>query len=76
MTNPISKCLKLAIGFTFRLNDNDFGIIVIVLKREQTLYRKKSGTVADKQTFLSYVDKAFIGQIIDKVVNILEQNFS
>lgn len=54
----------------FQSINNDIGIIVDILKRERALYRKKSGTVADKQTIASYVDKAFIVQSIDNDVNI------
>ncbi len=36
------------------------GIIVDMLPRERTLYRRKTGTVADKQAIASYVDMAFI----------------
>ncbi len=46
------------------------GIIVDRLPRERTLYRKKSGTVADKQTIASYVDKAFIVQSLDDNFNV------
>ena len=44
----------------FQPFDENKGIIVYMLPRERTLYRKKSGTVADKQAIASYVDKAFI----------------
>ena len=46
----------------FQPFDENKGIIVYMLPRERTLYRKKSGTVADKQAIASYVDKAFIVQ--------------
>ena len=44
----------------FQPFDEHKGIIVDMLPRERTLYRKKNGTVADKQAIASYVDKAFI----------------
>ena len=37
---------------------------------KRTLYRKKSGTVADKQAIASYVDKAFIVQSLDDNFNV------
>ena len=68
----------------FQPFDDDKGIIVDMLPRERTLYRKKSGTVADKQAIASYVDKAFIVQSLDDnfnvrraerfIVQILEEN--
>lgn len=70
----------------FQPFDPDKGIIIDMLPRERTLYRKKSGTVADKQTIASYVDKAFIVQSLDDnfnvrraerfMVQILEENIS
>ncbi|MDU1904584.1 MAG: ribosome small subunit-dependent GTPase A [Dysgonomonas sp.] len=53
----------------FQSFDEDKGIIVEMLPRERTLYRKKSGTVADKQSIASYVDKAFIVQSLDENFN-------
>lgn len=50
--------------------DEKKGIIVDMLPREHTLYRKKSGTVAEKQAIASYVDKAFIVQSLDDNFNI------
>ena len=50
--------------------DDSKGIIVEMLPRERTLYRKKSGTVTDKQAIASYVDKAFIVQSLDDNFNI------
>ena len=41
-----------------------------MLPRERTLYRKKSGTVAEKQAIASYVDKAFIVQSLDDNFNV------
>lgn len=46
------------------------GLIVDMLPRERTLYRKKSGTVADRQAIASYVDKAFIVQSLDENFNV------
>lgn len=54
----------------FQPFDEDKGIIVDMLPRERTLYRKRSGTVADKQTIASYVDKAFIVQSLDDNFNV------
>jgi len=53
----------------FQPFDDSKGIIVDMLPRERTLYRKKSGTVADKQALASYVDKAFIVQSLDDNFN-------
>jgi ribosome biogenesis GTPase len=54
----------------FQSFDENKGIIVDMLPRERMLYRKKSGTVADKQSIASYVDKAFIVQSLDDNFNI------
>ena len=54
----------------FQPFDENKGIIVYMLPRERTLYRKKSGTVADKQAIASYVDKAFIVQSLDDNFNV------
>ena len=54
----------------FQPFDDSKGIIVDMLPRERTLYRKKSGTVVDKQAIASYVDKAFIVQSLDDNFNI------
>lgn len=54
----------------FQLFDDNKGIIVDMLPRERALYRKKSGTVADKQAIASYVDKAFIVQSLDDNFNV------
>ncbi|MDD4822709.1 MAG: ribosome small subunit-dependent GTPase A [Bacteroidales bacterium] len=53
----------------FQPFDDGKGLIVDMLPRERTLYRKKSGTVADKQVFASYIDKAFIVQSLDDNFN-------
>ncbi|WP_029902430.1 ribosome small subunit-dependent GTPase A [Prevotella sp. 10(H)] len=70
----------------FQPFDEGKGIIVDMLPRERTLYRKKSGTVADRQAIASYVDKAFIVQSLDDnfnmrraerfMVQILEEDIS
>ena len=70
----------------FQTFDENKGIIVDVLPREKALYRKKSGTFADKQAIASYVDKAFIVQSLDDnfnvrraerfIAQILEENIS
>lgn len=54
----------------FQPFDESKGIIVDILPRERTLYRKKSGTVADRQSIASYVDKAFIVQSLDANFNV------
>jgi ribosome biogenesis GTPase len=54
----------------FQPFDEDKGIIVDMLPRERSLYRKKSGTVADKQAIATYVDKAFIVQSLDDNFNV------
>lgn len=54
----------------FQPFDDNKGIIVDMLSRERTLYRKKNGTVADKQAIASYVDKAFIVQSLDDNFNV------
>ncbi len=53
----------------FQPFDEEKGIIVDRLPRLRTLYRKKSGTVADKQAIASHVDKAFIVQSLDDNFN-------
>ncbi len=54
----------------FQPFDENKGIIVDMLPRERTLYRKKSGTIADRQAIASYVDKAFIVQSLDDNFNV------
>lgn len=54
----------------FQPFDENKGIIVDMLPRKRTLYRRKSGTVADKQAIASYVDKAFIVQSLDDNFNV------
>ncbi|MEH6308537.1 ribosome small subunit-dependent GTPase A [Olivibacter sp. CPCC 100613] len=49
----------------FQPFDDNKGIIVDILPRKHTLYRKKSGTVSDRQAIASHVDKAFIVQSLD-----------
>ncbi|WP_455584136.1 ribosome small subunit-dependent GTPase A [Bacteroides sp.] len=54
----------------FQPFDENKGVIVDMLPRERILYRRKSGTVADKQAIASYVDKAFIVQSLDDNFNV------
>lgn len=54
----------------FQSFDENKGIIIDMLPRERTLYRKKSGTIAEKQAIASYVDKAFIVQSLDDNFNV------
>lgn len=54
----------------FQPLDENKGIIVDMLPRERTLYRKKSGTMADRQALASYVDKVFIVQSLDHNFNV------
>lgn len=54
----------------FQSFDQNKGIIVDMLPRARTLYRRKSGTIADKQVIASYVDKSFIVQSLDDNFNV------
>ena len=54
----------------FQAFDENRGMVVEVLPRERTLYRRKSGTVAGKQAIVSYVDRAFIVQGLDDNFNV------
>lgn len=54
----------------FQPFDGNKGVIADMLPRQRTLYRKKSGTAADKQAIASYVDKAFIVQSLDANFNV------
>ena len=54
----------------FQPFDENKGIIVDMLPRERTLYRRKTGTVAGRQAIASYVDKAFIVESFDDHFNI------
>lgn len=68
----------------FQPFDDDKGIIVDILPRTRTLYRRKSGTVSEKQAIASHIDKAFIVQGLDAnfnprrterfIVQVLEEN--
>lgn len=49
----------------FQPFDDNKGIIVDILPRKHTLYRRKSGTQSDRQAIASHVDKAFIVQSLD-----------
>jgi ribosome biogenesis GTPase len=53
----------------FQSFDEGRGIIVDMLPRERTLYRKKSGTVADRQAIAAWVNRAFIVQSLDDNFN-------
>jgi len=54
----------------FQPFDQHKGIITAMFPRERVLYRKKSGTVSDKQAIASFVDKAFIVQSLDDNFNV------
>ncbi|MDA3613529.1 ribosome small subunit-dependent GTPase A [Polluticaenibacter yanchengensis] len=64
--------------------DDNKGIIVDILPRKHTLYRRKSGTLSERQTIASHVDIAFIVQSLDAnfsvrrterfMVQIMEEN--
>ena len=49
----------------FQPFDDNKGIIVDILPRKHTLYRRKSGTVSERQAIASHIDKAFIVQSLD-----------
>lgn len=54
----------------FQPFDDNKGIIVDILPRKHTLYRRRSGTISDRQAIASHVDKAFIVQSLDSNFNI------
>lgn len=54
----------------FQPTDRDKGIITDILPRSKTLYRRKSGTVSDRQTLATHVDKTFIVQSLDSPLNV------
>ncbi|SIN70292.1 ribosome small subunit-dependent GTPase A [Chitinophaga niabensis] len=54
----------------FQPLDDSKGIIVDILPRKHTLYRRKSGTISERQAIASYVDKAFIVQSLDANFNV------
>lgn len=54
----------------FQPFDDNKGVIVDILPRKQTLYRRKSGTTSDKQAIASHIDKAFIVQSLDANFNV------
>lgn len=54
----------------FQSFDDKNGIIVDILPRRKTLYRKKSGTVSDRQVIASWLDKVFIVQSLDDNFNV------
>lgn len=49
----------------FQPFDDNKGLIIDILPRKQTLYRRKSGTLSDRQAIASHIDKAFIVQSLD-----------
>ncbi len=49
--------------------DEGRGIIVDMLPRERTLWRRKSGTTSDRQAIAAWVDRAFIEQSLDENFN-------
>ncbi len=49
----------------FQPFDDNKGIIIDILPRKNTLYRRKSGTISDRQAIASHIDKAFIVQSLD-----------
>lgn len=54
----------------FQPTGQDKGVITDILPRSHTLYRRKSGTVSDKQILATHVDKAFIVQSRDNPLNV------
>ena len=54
----------------FKFINMDKGLILDMLPRQKTLYRLRTGTVAEKQTIASYVDKALIVHSLDCNFNI------
>jgi ribosome biogenesis GTPase len=49
----------------FQPFDNNKAIIVDILPRKHTLYRRRSSTISDRQAIASHLDKAFIVQSLD-----------
>jgi len=54
----------------FQPFDDNKGIIVDILPRKHTLYRRKSGTISNRQAIASHIDKAFIVQSLDANFNV------
>ncbi len=54
----------------FQPFDDNKGIILDILPRKHTLYRRKSGTLSDRQAIGSHIDKAFIVQSLDANFNV------
>lgn len=50
--------------------DTDRGIIIDIIPRKKTLYRRKTSASSEKQPIASYVDKAFIVQSLDESYNV------
>ncbi len=53
----------------FQPFDEGRGIIVDMLPRERTLWRRKSGSTSDRQAIAAWVDRAFIVQSLDDNFN-------
>ena len=54
----------------FQSLDENKGIIFDILPRKRILFRRRSGTIADRQAIASYVDKAFIVMGLDDNFNV------
>lgn len=54
----------------FQPTGRDKGVITDILPRSKTLYRRKSGTVSDRQVLATHVDKVFIVQSLENPPNI------
>ncbi|WP_270087064.1 ribosome small subunit-dependent GTPase A [Sphingobacterium sp. SYP-B4668] len=50
--------------------DDNQGVIVDILPRKNTMYRRKSGSISDKQAIAAYIDKVFIVQSLDANFNV------
>jgi len=49
--------------------DDNKGLIVDILPRKHTLYRRKAGTVSEKQAIAAHIEKVFIVQSLDANFN-------
>lgn len=49
--------------------DDNKGLIVDILPRKHTLYRRKAGAVSEKQAIATHIEKAFIVQSLDANFN-------
>lgn len=54
----------------FQPTDEGKGIILDILPRAKTLYRKRSGKTSEKQAIAVHIDKAFIVQSLDDNFNV------